>query len=346
MVPNRRPHVSALRAALRLLLVAAALLAAAVGGMDNDYGGDEDPARPPSPSSDFDARLLDDEAPQFTVPMTLHVGLVGLDGATGSKRLLEPATLQESLTHSLADHTPYYAEAGFEEALDAVFRMSYEVTHLGGKAGDALHAAVGAAMRLSHSADVADRTPTYDVEISGPVEEAFDAAYAAKFVGDGYDRRFRPATTAQPYAALVLALDKDKLRKSLEGLTGGGTAAPPAGDFRYRYRYRGGGHTQAWLARRRYVVVDITAGPCQLGSSSAGEGTVSANSFPDLPPLAAATTEAGAGAAGPTEVDTVFVAKLAAVLVSAVERVFLPDVPFRYAPLDARPCRQGTRRQP
>ena len=50
----------------------------------------------------------------------------------------------------------------------------------------------------------------------------------------------------------------------------------------YRYRYAGGAATQAWVAERRYLVVDVTAGPCEYGVTDSGEGTVSVGTIPPL----------------------------------------------------------------
>lgn len=34
--------------------------------------------------------------------------------------------------------------------------------------------------------------------------------------------------------------------------------------FTYRYRYKGGSPTQSWVGNRRYVAVDLSAGPCEV----------------------------------------------------------------------------------
>jgi len=64
--------------------------------------------------------------------------------------------------------------------------------------------------------------------------------------------------------------------KTQANLGGGGNP------FRYRYRYHHGAHTQQWVARRRYLVVDLSSGPCEYGVTNAGEACRSRHINSDL----------------------------------------------------------------
>ena len=52
--------------------------------------------------------------------------------------------------------------------------------------------------------------------------------------------------------------------------------------FRYRYTYGGVGYTQSWIGRKKYVVIDLSAGPCSYGPVRSNEGTVASSSFSRL----------------------------------------------------------------
>ena len=111
---------------------------------------------------------------------------------------------------------------------------------------------------------------------------------------------------------------------------------------RYRMSYRGGGYTQAWIGAGRcgyprvgnapkadivcltsrvvcrFLAMDLTAGPCQLGPLKAGEGSVLANSLPRI---------TGDFAQRPQSfMFKAFVGRLAHVIASGVSSVVAPDV--------------------
>ena len=47
--------------------------------------------------------------------------------------------MQESLRHSLSEHTPFYMEKGYEEPLDVLFQLDYNVIHLDQALADRLN---------------------------------------------------------------------------------------------------------------------------------------------------------------------------------------------------------------
>lgn len=74
----------------------------------------------------------------------------------------------------------------------------------------------------------------------------------------------------------------------------------------------------------RYVVVDLSAGPCTYGKIETEEGSVNPKTLPRLQNVLFPRP----GASGESAHDT-FVGKLAAVIATTVEHVIAPDV--RYA---------------
>ena len=50
-----------------------------------------------------------------------------------------PKVMQESLRHSLSEHTPFYMEKGYEEPLDVLFQLDYNVIHLDQALADRLN---------------------------------------------------------------------------------------------------------------------------------------------------------------------------------------------------------------
>jgi hypothetical protein len=96
--------------------------------------------------------------------------------------------------------------------------------------------------------------------------------------------------------------------------------------FLYRYVNKAGARSQTWVSSKRYVVVDLSAGPVVMGPAGAAEGTVSAGTFPRLGGAAAG------GAAGATGREGEVRAHLAGLVISAVRHVFAPDAMYPHTP--------------
>ncbi len=153
--------------------------------------------------------------------------------------------------------------------------------------------------------------------------------------GDG------PATNKAPYAMLILNPSKTAMRPVHASSTPQFKALP----YQYRYRYNGGAATQSWVAAQRYLVVDLSSGPCEYGVTDSGEGTVTIGTIPQLAtrkgvPLTVNEHDPNTGhaktkqqieaekATATTLLTVQFQAQLASVVVSAVRHIFVTDVRF------------------
>jgi hypothetical protein len=99
----------------------------------------------------------------------------------------------------------------------------------------------------------------------------------------------------------------------------------------YRYRYNGGGATQVWLSSDRFVVIDLSAGPCTYGKIETEEGTVSLRTLPRL-----RNTMFPRGLPTVSDAHEVFVGQLAALIATTIEHVIAPDVRFETVDLTTR----------
>ncbi|KAF5950868.1 hypothetical protein HYC85_012861 [Camellia sinensis] len=97
------------------------------------------------------------------------------------------------------------------------------------------------------------------------------------------------------------------------------------GDYVYRYHYNGGGASQVWLSSGRFVVIDLSAGPCTYGKIETEEGSVSSKT---LPRLRNVMFPRGLSVASDHSAHDIFVGQVAALLATAIEHVIAPDVRF------------------
>ena len=195
-----------------------------------------------------------------------------------------------------------------------------------------LQRALATAMRPAAHAEE-QRQPVYDVEASA-IEEHFDLLYASYFAAQHASEppaeppaEDGPAAAPAAYTILVLNPNRADMAQLADIPTG----------FTYRYRYHGGAPSQMWLSGRRYLVFDVSAGPCSLGLSHSPEGTVSAASMPQIhAALQGGQAGRAARAADPAKESehalyhTHFMAQLGAVLLSAVRHVIAPDLRHRW----------------
>eukprot|EP00261_Vitis_vinifera_P019153 XP_010649505.1 PREDICTED: uncharacterized protein LOC100258488 isoform X2 [Vitis vinifera] len=105
------------------------------------------------------------------------------------------------------------------------------------------------------------------------------------------------------------------------------------GEYIYRYRYNGGGASQVWLGLGRFVVIDLSAGPCTYGKIETEEGSVSSKT---LPRLRNVLFPRGFNAASVHSTHDTFVGQLAALVSTTVEHVIAPDVRFETVDLTKR----------
>lgn len=73
----------------------------------------------------------------------------------------------------------------------------------------------------------------------------------------------------------------------------------------------------------RYVVIDLSAGPCTYGKIETEEGTVSSRTLPRLRHI---MFPRGFGAASDHSTHDVFVGQLASLVSTTIEHVIAPDV--------------------
>lgn len=148
--------------------------------------------------------------------------------------------------------------------------------------------------------------PFFDSLYSSLVSPTAGSASSGGVSGGGAGSESGPVP---PLGALLVNPDKVRMNPTATG------RAP----YVYRYRYERGAATQQWVARQRYVLVDLAAGPCTYGPSDTGEGTVSLGSVP----LVDVRTDDGRD--GDNVASVKFVSELASLLLSAVRHVFVGD---------------------
>ncbi|MBA0629219.1 hypothetical protein Godav_023810 [Gossypium davidsonii] len=105
------------------------------------------------------------------------------------------------------------------------------------------------------------------------------------------------------------------------------------GDYIYRYRYNGGGASQVWLSSGRFVVIDLSAGPCTYGKIETEEGSVSPRT---LPRIRSILFPGGLASVSNHATHDNFMGHLAALVATTVEHVIAPDVRFETVDLTTR----------
>lgn len=80
----------------------------------------------------------------------------------------------------------------------------------------------------------------------------------------------------------------------------------------------------------RYVVIDLSAGPCTYGKIETEEGSVSSKT---LPRLRNVIIPRGSGAVSDPSSHNIFVGQLAALVATTAEHVIAPDVRYTTATL-------------
>eukprot|EP00741_Cyanophora_paradoxa_P002810 tig00000630_g2729.t1 len=213
----------------------------------------------------------------FVIPLVINVGLIGFEVSNnGALNFTISSSEFESL---LQKHLPTHQPSVFEsqEPLRAQYQITYNVVHINAFHLRRLEEAIRGGLRASGETGVLEgyegKRPIYDVDVAA-VEEALDRAYMTYF---GYTAEAHTRFARQemfPYAVMILNPAKPLFAPP--GLALDGTPHP----FLYRYFHKGAGPTQSWLAKRRYVAVDLSAGPVQYGPTRVSDGTVSHRTVP------------------------------------------------------------------
>ena len=253
----------------------------------------------------------------------VRVLLVGFDGDGQQKLSLPSNTLEENLQHSIFSHQPSSGdEYGEFSQLNAKFALQYEVTKASSNVLEEYEKILSTAMKKAKQDTVSifEDVNTYDVEVQGPVEEYFDTLFEDEFIGKPGSRTFGDLELDSLHGVIVV--NPDKFRSDVFFSGSNGKNYVP---FRYRYTYGGVGYTQSWIGRKKYTVIDLSAGPCSYGPVRSNEGTVASSSFPRLSHFKYEFMgENDHESKGLPQYEVV--SSLTSLIGSAIKHVFLPDI--------------------
>ncbi|XP_047950932.1 uncharacterized protein LOC125196453 [Salvia hispanica] len=279
----------------------------------------------------------------FQVPLEVNVVLIGFNANGGYRYTVDSQKLEEFLRVAFPSHRPSCLETG--QPLDIEHHVVFNAFPVGQPELIALEEAVKGAMTPAGTArevDFGREVPLFEVEATA-VEPEFEKLYSYLF--DLENGGFPVEETDRPRPTAIFVVNFDKVRidprnskLDLDSLMYG--KIPPLneeelknqeGGYIYRYRYNGGGASQIWLGSGRYVVVDLSAGPCTFGKIETEEGTVNSRTLPRLQNVLFPSPSAS----GESSHD-IFVGKLASVIATIVEHVIAPDVRYEIVDMTTR----------
>ncbi|WOL15982.1 hypothetical protein Cni_G24764 [Canna indica] len=281
----------------------------------------------------------------FQVPLEVNVVLIGFNGDGGYRYKLNAHRLEEFLKSSFPTHRPSCLETG--EPIDIEHHIIYNVIPAGQPELIALEKAIKEAMvpaGIARESEYGREFPLFEVEAT-LVEPMFQKLYS--FIFDVDSGGYSATEMDRPVPAAIFMVNFDKIRmdprnnetdydKLMYGHIGELTEEQmkrPEGDYIYRYRYNGGGASQVWLSSGRFVVIDISAGPCTYGKIETEEGSVSYRSLPRLSNL---IFPRGSGAPKVDSTEAVFMGQLSALVSTTIEHVIAPDIRFETVDLTTR----------
>jgi len=273
----------------------------------------------------------------FQVPLEVNVVLVGFSGDGGYRYTIDSHILEEFLRVSFPSHRPSCLETG--ELLDIEHHIVYNAFPAGQPELIELEKALKAAMvpaGTGREADSGREVPAFEVEATA-VEPVFHRLYSYLF--DMESGRYSGEEIDRPVPSAIFIVNFDKVRMDprnkdidLESLMYGkipqlteSEIKKQEADYIYRYRYNGGGASQVWLSSGRFVVIDLSAGPCTYGKIETEEGSIS---YKTLPRLQRVMFPRGMAEAVDHSAHDIFVGQLAALVATTVEHVIAPDVRF------------------
>ncbi|KAL6519763.1 hypothetical protein OROMI_032657 [Orobanche minor] len=276
----------------------------------------------------------------FQVPLEVNVVLVGFNGDGGYRYRVDSQKLEEFLRVGFPSHRPLCLETG--QPLDIEHHVVFNAFPIGQAELIALEKALKAAMIPAGTAREADfrrEVPLFEVEATS-VEPEFEKLYSYLFDVENEGFPIEEMDRPRPAAIFVVNFDKVRIDPSnkeidLDSLMYGKIThlneedmKHQIGDYIYRYRYNGGGASQVWLGSGRFVVIDLSAGPCTYGKIETEEGSVNPKTLPRLQNVVFPIS----GVSGDQSSHDIFVGQLAAVIATTVEHVIAPDV--RYETVD------------
>ncbi|XP_015883199.2 uncharacterized protein LOC107419002 [Ziziphus jujuba] len=280
----------------------------------------------------------------FQVPLEVNVVLIGFNGDGGYRYSLDAHKLEEFLRVSFPSHRPSCLETG--ELLDIEHHVVFNAFPSGQPEMIALEKTLKENMVSAGNAretDFGREVPLFEVDATA-VEPIFQRLYSYTFDLDGMGSSVevdRPA----PNAIFLINFDKVRMdprnkETDLDNLMYGTISQltdedmkKQEGDYIYRYRYNGGGATQVWLSSGRFVVIDLSAGPCTYGKIETEEGSVSSRTLPRLRNLIFPN---GLGTPSDHPTHDIFIGQLASLISTTVEHVIAPDVRFETLDMTTR----------
>ncbi|XP_016491340.1 uncharacterized protein LOC107811018 [Nicotiana tabacum] len=281
----------------------------------------------------------------FQVPLEVNIVLVGFSGDGGYRYALDSPKLEEFLKVSFPTHRPSCLETG--QPLDIEHHIVYNAFPAGQPELIALEKALKAAMVPAGNAretDFGREVPLFEVEATA-VEPEFQKLYTYLFDLESWGQSGEEMDRPWPTVIFIVNFDKVRLDPrnkdiDLDSLMYGRITQlneeemkKQEGDYIYRYRYNGGGASQVWLGSSRFVVVDLSAGPCTYGKIETEEGSVSSRS---LPRLRNVVFHKGLGVVTEHAAHDTFVGQLASLVATTIEHVIAPDVRFETADMTTR----------
>eukprot|EP00897_Mesotaenium_endlicherianum_P008756 jgi/Mesen1/7909/ME000420S07051 len=296
---------------------------------------------------------LDIKTTPLHVPLEINIVLVGFNGDGGYRYKVDSEELRWFMQRSFPSHRPTCQETGHE--LEIEHDLTYTVLPVGGMELQVLEKEVRNHMVRNNAASSPGRA--YTVE-GTQVEGVFDRFYSYLFGQDSTASSEKDLE--RPAPAAVFIFNFDKVRMDPEGNTYKADGDLPSevpmrplseqdlaqqeSNYTYSYTYNGGAQTQVWVSHGRYAVIDLSAGPCTYGQLASEEGSVGPATLPRVRSLVLAetaqktpaakakrerTAKDGAqkgGDTGGSDGQAFFHGSVSALLVSAIEHLFSPDV--------------------
>lgn len=281
----------------------------------------------------------------FQVPLEVNIVLIGFNGDGGYRYSIDSQKLEEFLRVGFPTHRPSCLETG--ELLDIEHHIVYNAFPAGQPELIALEKALKSAMVRAGTAREADfgrEVPLFEVDAT-TVEPEFSKLYSYLFdIENGGDPTEEMDRTV-PSAIFIVNFDKVRMDPrnkdiDLDNLMYGKInplteeeMKKQEGDYVYHYRYNGGGASQIWLGSGRFVVIDLSAGPCTYGKIETEEGSVSSKT---LPRLRNVMYPKGSGSTSEPSSNDIFFGRVASLVATTIEHVVAPDVRFETVDMTTR----------
>ncbi|KAG6483974.1 hypothetical protein ZIOFF_060767 [Zingiber officinale] len=281
----------------------------------------------------------------FQVPLEVNIVLIGFNADGGYRYKLDAHRLEEFLKISFPTHRPSCLETG--EPIDIEHHISYNAIPAGQPELIALEKALKEAMvpaGTSRESEYGSEFPLFEVEAT-QVEPIFEQLYSFIFdVGSAEHSATEMGRNVAPAIFIVnfdkvrmdprnKEIDLDKFMYGQIGELNEEQLKRQEGDYIYLYRYNGGGASQVWLSSGRFIVIDISAGPCTYGRIETEEGSISYRSLPRLSKL---IFPRGSGMAKVDSTEAIFIGQLSALVSTTIEHLIAPDIRFETVDLTTR----------